>query len=346
MSVFTNFLGRSKTYPTSIQEAIFLDVGSTTLRLARGKNILWHEPSCIAVHTKTGQVVAFGTKAYNLLGKTGEQVKIIFPFQYGVVADRVAFEQLLQTVLPVVQKNGFVDSLMESILGKQGKYAQLSTSSPIEASVFADCLQQAGLSRLEACDQFKAAAAVLKLSERPEHSFCLIDIGGQVTEIAIMTGGSVITAQRIRWGGVQFTERVQEFILQKSECAVSWHTAELVKRQLAQVSADGTFTKHKVSIRGKHLMTQLGKTVVISNEELVPLCSELAEELVRAIQQLFSQAPTEVVTSCLEQGVHLFGGGAQLTGLPSFLSAQLQAEVSLAHQPELVVLTGLAKANE
>lgn len=326
---------------THTQHSIFIDIGSTSFRVAKNSRIIWQEPSCIAVHTKSDEMIAFGLRAYNLLGKTGDQVKVIFPYQYGVVSDSLAFEQLLTAVFRHLQLTTQGFSLLQNLFGYPGAYAYLSSISPIEKQTLAESIKRAGMGRLKATDQMQAAARSLQLSQLPEHTYCLVDIGGQVTEVALVSGGKTIRAHKIRWGGVHFTERIQEVIMQQSQCAVSWHTAELVKRQLGVISTDGKFAKHKLSVRGKNLLTQLGKTIVISNEDIAPICTTLAFELVQALQKLFAEVPTELVTSCLEQGVHVFGGGAQMQGLASFLSAQLQAEVVIPKDPDLLVLHGL-----
>jgi rod shape-determining protein MreB len=320
--------------------SLYFDVGSTMARVIQGSDVLYCEPSCIAVHTKSEQVVAVGVKAYQLLGKTTEQVELIFPIQYGVVANRFAFEQLLQAILKSVQPHSDLWSL---ILGLHGGYAALSTISPSETAVLRRSLKAVGLGRVQPINQMVAAALHLKLRDRVGQSYCLIDIGGQVSEVAIVTGGEVVASTRLKWGGVQCTERIQEAIMEKHECAVSWHTAEVVKRQLGIVSDDDSFTKHKVSIRGKHLLSQLGQTVVVSNQDIAPVCTEFAYELFKAIQQLFTQAPTEVVTSCLEQGIFLIGGGSLLKGLPEFLQKNLHTEVNVSQEPELVVSRGLTE---
>lgn len=326
-----------------LNTSLYFDVGSTMVRVMQGGEVIFREPSCIAVHTKTEQVVAAGLKAYQLLGKTTEQVELIFPIQYGVVANRVAFEQLLQSILKKVHPQANIWNL---IFGLQGNYACLSTLSPSEQRVLHDSLKSVGLGRVQTTDQMIAAAVHLKLFDRGGQSYCVIDIGGQVSEAAILSGGEVVASTRIKWGGVQCTERIQEAILEKHECAVSWHTAEVVKRQLGIVSDDDKFTRHKVSIRGKNLLTQLGQTVVVSNEDVAPVCTEFAYEIFKVIQQLFTQAPTEVVTSCLEQGIFLVGGGSLLKGLPEFLQKNLHTEVTISQEPELVVARGLTEMDE
>lgn len=319
--------------------AAYFDVGSTMARVIQDGEVVWREPSCLAIHTKSESVIAVGQKAYQMLGKTTQQVEIVFPVQHGVIADREAFEQLLHII---TRKLNTSAPFWNLIFGFQGAYGTLSTASPQEVKVLKQALENAGLGKLDRRDQMIAAAAHLNLVDRPGQSYCIIDIGGQISEVAIVSSGEVVSSVRIKLGGIQCTERIQDAILQKSECAVSWHTAEVLKRQLAIVSEDGKYARHKLSIRGKHLLTQLGQTVVVSNEDLAPVCTQFAFDLLATVQQLFAHAATEVVTSSLENGVFLVGGGALLKGLPEFLQKHLQAEVTVGLEPELVVARGLA----
>ncbi len=319
----------------------YFDVGSTMVRVMHGETVVWQEPSCIAVHRATDEVVAVGNGAYRLLGKTTEHVKVIFPVQYGVVSDQRAYQQLLQAVAQQFSKER---SIWEMVLGVRGKFAHLSSVTPQEKKILSTSLSQVGLGRMQLSDQILAAAAQLQLVDKGGQSFCIIDIGGQVSEVAVITGHEVVAVRRLRWGGIHCTELIQETIMQQHETAVSWHTAEQVKKELGEVSADGKVKQHKLSVRGKNLLTQLGKTVVISSEELSPVCTKFAQEIVQAVQVVFSHAPAEVVTSCLEQGIFVVGGGAALKGLPGYLQRQLSAEVCVPPEPELTVLRGLAVA--
>lgn len=317
----------------------FFDVGSTTTRVFHGGTLILQEPSCIAIRSRTDEVVSVGTRAYQLLGKTTEQLKIVFPVQYGVVADVTAFEHLLQGISASFKQH---KSIWEHIVGVSGKYAHLGSLTPQEKSVLHHSLGQTGLGRIALQNQILAAVAALQLADASGRSFCILDIGGQVSEVAIVTGSEVVAIKRLKWGGVQCTELIQEAILQKYECAVSWHTAEQVKKELGMVSVTGKIKNHKISIRGKHMLTQLGKTVVIQSEDLVPVCTQFAQEIVQAVRLVFGQAPTEVVTSCLEQGIFLVGGGSLLQGLPSYLQQQLATEVCLGDKPDQAVVQGLS----
>lgn len=339
MSSVQGVLARRSPGKQQRSAALYFDVGSSMVRVVQNGEVIYREPSCVALHVPSDQVVAVGTKAYQLLGKTSKQVELIFPIQDGSIAHRVAFEHLMQAVLLECSPQF---SFWNFVLGNTGNYATLSTLTPQERVVLNDSLRQIGLGRVKLANQILSAAEYLRLLERAGQSYCLVDIGGQISEVAVVTGDSVSAATRLKLGGIHCTERIQEAILQKYECAVSWQTAEVIKRQLGLVSADDSYKRHKVSIRGKQLLTQLGATVVVSNEDIVPVCTNFAEEIFKSIQQLFSQAPTEVVTSCLEQGIFLLGGGALLKGLPEFLQSRLHTEVSISPEPELVVVRGLA----
>lgn len=331
--------GYLRTRDLNSDSRFFIDVGSTTARVLHGKKLLWHEPSCIAIHKRSDEVVAVGAKAYQLLGKTTEQVAVLFPVKYGVVSEQRAYEQLLQAVAVHLRPQL---SWMDIILGVRGKFLHLSSFTPQEKGIVSASLSQVGFGRLQLYDQVISAAAFLQLLDKGGRSYCIIDIGGQVSEVAIITGQEVVAIKRLRWGGVHCTEMIQEAIMQEHAVAVSWHTAELVKKELGEVSVDGKVKAHKISVRGKNLLTQLGKTVVVSSEEMSPVCTKFAHEIVQAVQLVFSQAPAEVVTSCLEQGIFVVGGGAALKGISGYLQQQVSAEVCVVQNPDTVAVRGLS----
>ncbi|MBP7768340.1 rod shape-determining protein [Candidatus Woesebacteria bacterium] len=325
--------------PQKDSQVLSIDLGSTSGRVMVGSRLVWHEPSCIAIHVPSNTVIAVGHKAYGYLGKSSEQVKIVFPLQNGVVSDQQSFEQLLQAILATINKNATV---WQMIFGFEGTYATLATQSPLERKILKESFAAVGLGRLEERNQLLAASEYLHLTQRAGSSYCIVQLGGQVTEIALVSGGKIEVARRLIHAGIYCTEHIQDSIKQKKECMVSWQTAELLKLQLAVVSPDGACARQKISVRGKNIITNLGETITVSNEEIASVMTEFATEILEAIQELFTQAPTDITTNCLENGLYMIGGSAQIKGLDQFLQKHLQMEVLVCPEPEKTIVRGLA----
>lgn len=311
------------------------DFGSTSTKISKNGTIVWHQPTCVARHRSSKATVAIGTKAYQLLGKNSPTVEVIFPVSSGVLADADAFVQYGKAVFAELQ----AEVSWAALLGKKvGVVTTLSQLSPAEAASWKQAVHQLGIGGLVLLPQAQAAATALSYGGDTTAACCIVDLGGQVTEVAIVSAGEVISAVRIPKGGVWVTEAVQDTIRLQHQTALSWHTAELLKRELAYVG--GEPLKKKQSVRGKDVVTHLGKTIVVSAVELLEPTQAFAEQVVRSVGEAVASIPTELAANCLEQGLYIIGGTAQIEGLADYLREQLKTEVHMPHDPMTVVLRG------
>lgn len=333
MSRFSGWLTRvsgvSQTAPVAC------DFGSTTTKIVLGKKVVWKQATCLARHRSTKLTVAYGSKAFQLLGKNSPVIEVIFPVSEGVISDMDAFVQFATAVFSEV---GLQFSLQQLLGTRMGTVVTLSQLSPAEASSWQTALKRVGVGRLDLIPQAQAAARALSFGPESAAACCIVDLGGKVSEVAIVSAGEVVSAVRIPVGGVTLTEQIQEHIRLRHQTAVSWHTAELLKKEL--VYASGEPVKKKQSVRGKDVVSHLGKTIVISGSEFVDVTQSFAEQVLSGVGTAVSEIPTELAANCLEQGLYIVGGTAQLAGLDLYLRQQLKAEVHLPREPVTVVVRG------
>ncbi len=321
----------------ALDSNFYLDCGSTSTKVLYKQRVIWHQPTCIAFHTATNSVLAVGTAAYELVGKTTGTVRVAFPVQDGFVADTYLFEQFIGAVLKQLRPN---IPLLDHFFGLPGKLATLTELSVAEKEVLKKLLPHIGLRRMQLVPQAQAALHSLGLADKMQAHGCLIDMGGQVTEVSLLIAGKVSQTLRLGWGGVQLTEEIQKLIATQTECAISWSTAEKLKCEIGSVLLDKK--NEKRSIWGKQVTTHLGKTLVVSSNDLYDVCSIFAHDLVRAIKSMLREAQPQVVTAALEQGLFCVGSGALLHGWEQFLSQELHTHVVIPQNPELVVVKGMA----
>lgn len=318
---------------------ICIDIGSTQTRVSSDGKIIWQQPTCLAVHPESGVVTMIGEVAYRLLGKRTAKNQLIFPIEQAAIS---SMPHAVEYVRAIREQLGWKTWLggMNQPTVYCGLYDSLS---PLEKSQFKRCFSEAGWTKVVF---HSAALAALQAGKRssPDSPQCIIDIGGQSTELAVAHGNQVLSSSRVIWGGLRITDAIQRLIKNKYHCAVSWHTAEQVKRELGFITATEvprTRRQKKYSIAGKDITSQLGKTVVVEAEAVIEAIAELPAELITYIQHFFADLPAEIVTNCLEQGVVLSGGGAQLAGVGEYLRHQLKTEVHVSAKPESDILDGL-----
>lgn len=315
----------------------YLDLGSTSTKVLYKGHVIWHQPTCIALHTHTHSVLSLGSSAYELVGKTTNAVTVAFPIQHGFVTDAQLFEQYMGALLKKLRPN---IPLLDHLVGLPGKLATLSCLTAAEKQVLTKLLPHVGLRRMQLVSQAAAAVHGLDVADRTQAHGCLIDMGGQVTEVSLIIAGVISQTIRLPWGGVQLTEEIQKALAEQTACAISWNAAEKIKCEIGSVVEEKK--NEKQSVWGKQVTTHLGKTLVISTADVLPICLKFAHDLVRAIKSILSEAQPQVVTTALEQGLFCIGGGSQLRGWEQFLSQELQTHIVLPPEPDLVVVRGMA----
>lgn len=322
-------------------QVLAVDVGSTSTKIKLGNKILFDEPTCIAIHRGSQAVVAVGQKAYQLIGKNTSHIEVVFPIQHATPASTRHFEFFLQAISSQLQLKR---SWLSQLAGNQLVVGMSDSLSPVEKGQFLKSLKSSQLGKVIPMSAAVAAATNLKRLQTDSSPVCLVHIGGQTTQITVIGGGEVAASQKYHLGGIQFTEAVQESIRINQQCGVSWHLAETIKKEIAFVDSPiipRTVKQRKMSVQGKDITTQLGKTVVVAAADFMPGFSTILSDLLVNIQLFFSELQTELATTAIASGLVLTGGGSSLTGLGEYLSAELHTEVFVSPTPAIDVINGL-----
>lgn len=324
----------------------YFDFGSTTTRVLIGDRLVYCEPSCMALHRESKSVVALGSKAYNLLGKTTSAVTIVFPIFRG---NWTSFE-LAQLYCKAVERAvGERWSLQSYFFGPAGLFAQSPVTTPLEAKVNTQVLRSSGLQRVQCIARPKAVFQHRRTSKAETEVLAIIDLGGQVVEASVVVGGECLRSHSFSWGGVQLTEQVQAFVRATHGCLLGWRVAEEVKYQLLRFysglskSQTTSWKETKLAVRGKDVITQTVKTVIVSSGEFEVIAQQAYEELEENLRDFLAKVPSELGATVLHRGVVLSGGSSQLRGLKEALEKAFQCEFLIGERPELDAVEGLAK---
>lgn len=316
-----------------------LDCGSSNTRIFIGKRMVFLEPTAVAVHLQSESVLAIGAKAQKLVGKTPPGVSIVFPILEGRVAEPNYFKLYLQAVLQRVARS---QSLRQILTGHQGLLGLPANATQVEKQLFEEVLQSAGMGGVKIKPGIWGNFLTSIPKPKQTESYCLLSIGAQVTEIAVFSAGELAFETRFAWGGIRFTELIQEVMRTEEQLAVGWHNAEALKMQLPNFD-HAKSRETKLAVRGKDIVSQSSKTVVVKAGIFEEAFSEYTLELLEQIELFLSQLPTELATSCLEQGLYLSGGGSLISDLKNKVAKQIQAEVYPDDSPELSRAQGLVR---
>jgi len=316
-------------------QSLFVDLGSCTSRIFEGDRSVFIEPSCVI--TRQDQIYAIGQKAYDLLGKEPKSHHLYFPIEHGRIANTQACEWLLSAISENKVKTPWWQKWL-----KTPHYAAISANA---SNVDRERLKST-LSLVWGGDWklINRSQAVLRaINKKPQISTItlIIDVGGNVTELSLFVGEELVRSDQIDWGGVMLTELVQRQIWSIYQSAISWQTAEHIKRELSLLPTKGSEVRGKLAVRGKHVVNQLGETTIVEAIQLRPAFEKAVLELVEQIQQFFAQIPTDLSGSVLESGVILSGGGSLLLGLEQRLATELKCPVHTTPSPLVDAIFGL-----
>lgn len=326
---------------------IGIDLGtSNTLVLVLGKGIVIREPSVIARHKKTKEILAIGTKAKKMIGKTPALIEVIRPLRDGVIADFDATEAMLTHYIKEVHQSG---GLIPKIPKPKVAIGIPIGVTEVERKAVQDVALTAGARKAFLIEEPMAAAIGLGLPIEEPGGILLVDVGGGTTEISVISLGGIVIERCLRVAGDEMDEAVMTFLRLKYSLLLGEATAEEVKIQLGSAlpgtSQAGGGEKQMV-IRGRDLETGLPKSVKISSSEIREAISPIVRQIIDNITNLIEETPPELVSDIVSRGVVLCGGGSQLQGLDKLIAEETKMPVWVADDPMTCVVRGCAKVLE
>ena len=320
-----------------IVQDVGIDLGTAnTVVFVEGKGITRQEPSVVAKHEITGDIIAIGKEAKKMLGKAPKNISVIRPLRDGVIADFDAAEAMLQYYIQQVSSRHPFSFLVKPrvIIGIPSGVTDVERRAVQSAAISAG----AGQAFLIEEPMAAAIGAGLKVEE-PEGRL-VVDIGGGTTEIAVISLGGIVLNRSLRIAGDELDEAVMSHIRTKHNVLIGEATAEQTK--IAIGSAYPFENKKMVQhvVRGRDIGTGLPKSIKVSSEELREALAPIIQHIVVAIMETIEETPPELVADIVKHGVTLAGGTSQLRGLEQRISEETKIPVWTTKEPHLAVVRG------
>jgi rod shape-determining protein MreB len=322
--------------PKSLTERFSREIGidlgtANTLVYLKGKGIVITEPSVVAVNQKTGQVVAVGTQAKDMLGRTPAHILAVRPLVEGVVSDFEVTEEMLAYLIKKAQGE-------KTPLGPRVVIGVPSGLTSVEVRAVRDAARNAGSREVHIIEEPMAAALGARLPVNEPVGTMLVDIGGGTTDIALISLGGIVRSKNLRIAGDTLNQDISSYIRSEFKILVGERTAEDVKL------AVGTALKPSVplttTIRGRDLVTGLPREIVITDADVREAIGASVASIVESIKEVIETAPPEVVADVMRLGIFLTGGGALLRGLPELLEEELKVPIRVVEDPLTTVARG------
>lgn len=307
-----------------------IDLGTAnTLVYRKGDGIVINEPTVIAVNRRTGEVLAHGEKAWEMIGRTPGNIVAVRPLRGGAITDFEVTEKMIRMLL---QRAGVSRFSRPKVL-----ICVPSAITEVERRAVTDATRRAGAADAQLLEQPIAAAIGADLPIDQPVGNMVIDIGGGTTETAVISLGGIVALEAVRVGSFDIDTEIQAYVRRSHGIAIGERTAEMIKKTIGTAIPMPNLTDAEV--RGRDLVSGLPKTVVLTDAEIREAINPIVTQMVDSVIRCLGTAPPELAQDFLKRGMYLVGGGALLTGMGERIAMDTNVPVILSNDAlEAVVL--------
>ena len=310
---------------------IGIDLGTANVMVTMGnRGIVLNEPSMIAFNTRINEVIAVGSEAYRMAGKTPDHITVVQPLCDGVISDHKMTEYM-------------VTAFIEKVTGKQLLMPNIvmcvpSSITDVESRAVIEAAKIAGAKKVYLIEEPIAALMGTGVDISLPGGNMVVDIGGGTTDIAIVSMNGIVAKNSIKVAGNKFDKAIVKYINNRYRILIGEKTAESAKMTVANIfDPDGS---RRMIIKGRHLVRGLPEQLEITDYDIYEAIIELINEIIFAVKSVFEKAPPELVGDICENGVYLTGGGALITGIDKLLSSEIGVPCHVAEDPISCVANG------
>ena len=325
-----------------LTQEIAIDLGTANTIIIHNDKIVVDEPSIVAIDQTTNKMVAIGTKARQMHGKTHENIKTIRPLRDGVIADFHSAEIMIREMIKMIHtRNKLITPSLKMVV------CIPSGSTEVEVRAVRDSSEHAGAREVYMIHEPMAAAIGIGIDVEAPEGNMVVDIGGGTTEIAVISLGGIVSNRSIRIAGDDFTDDIQEYMRHQHNIKIGERTAEAIKINVGSALPDLEEPPSDYMVRGPHQMTALPVEIPVSYQEIAHCLDKSLSKVETAILNVLERTPPELYADIFKNGIYLAGGGALLRGLDKRLSDKTNIPVHIAEDPLHAVArgTGIALKN-
>lgn len=321
-----------------LSKRIAIDLGTAnSLVHVSGKGIVLREPTVVAVTIEDEEVVAVGSEAQQMLGKTPESIQAMRPLKNGVIADYLVTEALLRYFIN--------KSFGRSRLVKPDVMISIPAgATSVEARAVLDAAYSAGAKNAYLIPEPLAASIGTGLPISEPSGNMIVNIGGGTTEIAIVSLYGMVVHGSVRTAGNSLDEAIAQHLRRKYNLLIGDNTAELVKINVG--SAFPLSKEEVMEVKGRDSISGLPKTITITSNEIVECLSHPLNQIAIAVKNVLEKTPPELSSDIIEKGIVLSGGTSTLRNLDKYITHYTGVPAHLADDPLLCVVKGIGKAVE
>ena len=313
-----------------------IDLGTAnTIVYLEGKGIVLREPSVVARNSKTNEVIAVGSDARDMIGRTPESIVAIRPMKDGVIADYDTTVAMMKYYI-------------DKALGNNGKpYVMVCVPSGItevEKRAVIDATRVAGARDAYVIEEPFAAAIGAGLPVMDPTGSMVVDIGGGTTDVATISLGGIVSSRSIRMAGDKMNDAIVQYVRQHMNLLIGERTAEKLKWDIGSASVEAAEEMGTTQVRGRDLVTGLPKTMQVSAKDVSTALQDVVDSIITAIKGTLEETSPEIAADVIDHGIVLTGGGALLKHLPDVIADATKVPVFIANDPLDCVAIGTGES--
>ena len=313
-----------------------IDLGTAnTIVYLEGKGIVLREPSVVARNSKTNEVIAVGSDARDMIGRTPESIVAIRPMKDGVIADYDTTVAMMKYYI-------------DKALGNNGKpYVMVCVPSGItevEKRAVIDATRVAGARDAYVIEEPFAAAIGAGLPVMDPTGSMVVDIGGGTTDVATISLGGIVSSRSIRMAGDKMNDAIVQYVRQHMNLLIGERTAEKLKWDIGSASVEAAEEMGTTQVRGRDLVTGLPKTMQVSAKDVSTALQDVVDSIITAIKGTLEETSPEIAADVIDHGIVLTGGGALLKQLPDVIADATKVPVFIANDPLDCVAIGTGES--
>jgi rod shape-determining protein MreB len=311
---------------------IGIDLGTAnTLVYLKGHGIVINEPSVVVVNQKTGQIVAVGTEAKQMLGRTPGHIKAVRPIVDGVISDFEVTEEMLSYLI------GKVEKMSKKFIRPRVIVGVPTGITNVEIRAVEDAARSAGAREIYIIEEPMAAAIGIRLPVKEAIGSVIVDIGGGTTDVAVISLAGVVRSKNLKIAGDLLNTNISNYMKDEFKLLIGEKTAESVKIAIGSVLKGDPM---EAEVRGRDLVTGLPRQVIVTDSDIREAIMPSVASLVDGIKEVLETTPPEILSDIMHRGIVLCGGGALLRGLDTMLESIFKIPIYVAEDPLTAVARG------
>lgn len=300
---------------------ISIDLGTATVLIyIKGKGIVLREPSVIAVNTDTNKVCAVGEEAFEMLGKTPDNIKVVKPLTDGVISSCTLTQEMIKIFLSRVMKNMFVHPRIMMCVP--------SGITNVEQRAVIEAAREVGAKEIYIIEEPVAAALGAGRDISKPRGTMVIDIGGGTTDIAVVALGGIVVSRSLKIAGDEFDEAVIRYVRKTHNLNIGPKTAERIKHEIGCV-----LPREKeiiTQVKGISTITGMPEQIVLSSQDIYGAFDDFVFNITERVKEVLEETPPELHGDIIEDGILMTGGGSLIYGLAERISKAVGVKTILA----------------